>query len=287
MAKYDREIFVQYLQDLCAAYIAENIIQNQIIKLRDLKEKCAVDDPDEPVPHKSGIFSGFALPVILGLLAAGGYIACVYMGEKLSAYGDILKYGKPALLGAVVICFACFFFVFASRKKRFEAYENKKRAYENQCRENEKIRSKMQLITKRLQRADVEMQKVAELKERLYDANIIPGPYRNMIATFYLYEFFAKSRGEDLSLALYMYVLERNNPYLRTIVETQAKPIFGKMIAMAKQMQEAYRREKYSMEMKRKLGVLDSAVFDLQAHKDMVAADGEAIDYFALSNYYA
>lgn len=297
MARYNREFLVPYLQDICALYMVDRRIQNDIYekedKIREYQKERFVPAPREP-KYESGSIGCF------GYLALG--ICLVGVVNVLNTI--IMPSESEGIDGFLFIC-GCFlaalggFFFWRFCKEarderedndiKWEIYQEELKQYKADCKQAKedfrRYKTHIPVIRKEIETLKAEKDKLQELLTKVYGANVIPSHYRNIYAAVYLYDWFSTSASDDLDHALSMFVLEEIKAKLDTIIEQQSEMIMNQRIIQANQMKSMELQQKHNHMMRQKLDQLQITAEEQYRYVQMIEANTAATAYFAAANY--
>ena len=297
MAKYDREFLVPYLQDICSLHLLEDRLDKSIYHhektIRDYQRGKVAQKPQEPRLNDTSIGClGVVIITFFVITCVSTFFAlfCVDMSR--------VPWAKWILIFGVGL-FGWFSYEIVSEsiemkrdnKRIIAAYEKTLREYQRYCAQLEREhRYELTLIpglsAERIA-LQTELNKVLALREKAYNANVIPKNYRNKYVAVYLYEWFSTSAADDLDHALSMFVLEEIKARLDRIIENQSEEILNQRIMLANQRSESEERRKHEIQMMNKLQHLQSTEEENLRYQRMIESNTAATAYFAAANYFS
>ena len=284
MAKYDRRLLVPYLEDLCSVELLHVKVSNEFRRAKenywDYQNRLKYDvKPQEPESSQGG--GG----LILYLIGA----ALVVWAVIWFFSGSILR-----MLGAVGIGFVCAI-VFAAAncevdsdkaaREKYERYEKALKQYNDRApvRSNNKQQEAYWLSqTNMLQKR---VQEVEKLREDIYNANVIPIPYRNVYAVHFLYQYFRSSSADDVDMILQTFVLEEIKSKLDKVIQQQTEIILNQrmMIANQHKMNQTLARN-HEQQMKQLANLNENAERQNQ-YLEMINTNIQITNFFAYHDY--
>ncbi len=278
MAKCDREFLIPYLEDICTLelmsrkliserYSTKNIISNIENFYIPNKPKAPRETNDWFWEH---ILYAVAIVFMLPLLAVRG--------------------GFLVLVGLIPCCMilVCAYF---EAKKEFEEECSKYRnetARRNQALNQRELEwAKLLALRERLSAQNKEIQMVSDLLQKAYSANIIPGQYRNLYASVFLYDYFSKARfADDLDMVLNTFVLEQIKDRLDTIITQLSEVLINQSISISKQEDALEQQKKYQKRMEHKISQIQASNEEQEMYLDMIESHTRITAYFAAENYF-
>lgn len=151
-------------------------------------------------------------------------------------------------------------------EKKLREYKSRKPQRDKLAKEIEWEKRRQDALEKRLAFYKSKIQSAEKELISIYSANVIPSPYRNRHAAFYLYDYFSTSQEEDLDGIIKMFALEKTAAKLDKMITFQTQQIIKQqkmieaqiiarekslenhrenMLALAKMEKNAEQREKY------------------------------------------
>lgn len=298
MARYNREFLVPYLQDICALYMADRKIQNDIYekedKIREYQRERFVPAPREPNYESGsiGCFGYLALGVCL-LGVANILMLILKPGEYDSGFTAFMY-----ICGLISAALGGFFFWRFCKEARderedndikWEIYQEELKQYKADCKQAKedyrRYKTHIPFIQKEIETLKSEKNDLEKLLTKVYGANVIPSHYRNIYAAVYLYDWFSTSASDDLDHALSMFVLEEIKAKLDMIIEQQSEMIMNQRIIQANQMKSMELQQKHNHMMRLKLDQLQITAEEQYRYVQMIEANTAATAYFAAANY--
>ena len=286
MAKYDRRLLVPYLEDLCSVELLYVKLSKELSHAQGRQwnyENLVKNDIPPAKPPKAVDNSGLICFVWFAIIGLGIWALTLFFS------GLFLR-----MLGAVVIAFICFMlYLFAqglswddeSSRKKNEKYEKELKQYNDraQVRSNNKQQeahwhNQANILQKRVQ-------EVKKLREGIYNANVIPIPYRNVYAVHFLYEYFRSSSADDVDMILQTFVLEEIKSKLDTIIQQQTEIILNQrmMIANQHKMNQTLARN-HEQQMKQLANLNENAERQNQ-YLEMINTNIQITNFFAYHDY--
>lgn len=298
MARYNREFLVPYLHDLCALYLAERRLENDIWHVKQRIQYCssehypAVPKEPKPKPAEGGFllaFGGFW--IIGGLCLMFGLISGEEMGAMPLEAGWAISFLALFLLGVAPFCLGMQLRreVEAQNKHAKAQYEVEvdryERALERAYRDNEHNKKQLPALERKLQGQEAELEKVQDIRRFVYGANVIPKHYRDFYATIFLYDWFAHGGSDDLDMALNTYVLEEIKTRLDRIIEQQSEIILNQRLMLAKQQESIEAQNRHNDMMRQKLNRIQSTEDERLRYERMTETNTAVTAFFAAANY--
>lgn len=291
MAKIDREFLVPYLRDVCALYMAERKLNKMITDLNKqikyLSGDIYVSPPKEPVIEEMGCLGWFGW--ILGLFMTGGPILCLLSGEDLTGFEVLVVLGILVGVGILIFVGGATYEQSKANASRQASYEEALRKYkidfEKAKQQTSMNHAKVPALQEERQLYVGELKKVEMLLEKVYNANVIPGHYRNMYAAVYLYDYFGKSRSDDLDIALNTFVLEQIKEKLDVIIQQQADIILGQRIMMVTQQKALEEQREHNAYLQKKARRIAESMEERNQYLSMIESSVSATAYFTAATY--
>ena len=300
VAKYDRELLVPYLQDVCSLHYAELEvackmfeIQKKIIQLKHGRE---IEPPQEPEYEEewnliSGTIAG------AGVFLMVGPVVALLWGLLLDEFrnGQLGLVIAEIILGIPLGWFLWHMFgtpvkqAQRNNAERYEQYLADLRVYKNEKirleKEDEIARGRIPALESRLAYYSSERQKISNLLKLSYGAGVLPTQYRDVYAATYLYDYFSNSRADDLDQVLNTYVLEQIKDKLDEIIENQRISILQQRIILVNQQRSMEEQRAHNEYMRRKIRQIASSVEEQNQYLSMVECNTAATAYFAAAQY--
>ena len=291
MAKYDREFLVPYLENLCALHLAEiklnkyvNSTQNRV---NSLLKGHNYAEPSRPIYDPTidpGAFKVFKISLIIIVVS---FLIALASGE------GILSFLLVFVCAISIIVFVGSIFVLISgaigtKDTNNDEDRNYRKAMEmyNAAKVQDRAdHQKGLVLLDQLQGPIAERGKVRSLLQEAYNANVIPGQYRNKYAAVYLYDYFRNSRADDLDLVLNTFVLEQIKAKLDIIIQNQSEIILNQCIAAARQEQALDDQRNYHDRMMNKLDQIHAQGEERLQYERMIESNTAAAAYFVAADY--
>lgn len=298
MAKYDREFLVPYLHDLCALYLADKKLEREIAQKERMifafQTKERVIKPQKPNMRDDSIgcigFLAFIFAAMGVILLFGIFLDPSGMGKMPLPVGFCLA--VFAILSGGFVFWTCYS---AARDARLdneaseEIYKKEMKRYYESCKcveetfeRNKLLIPQIRTVISKLEKERVSTQAVIH---QVYQANVIPGHYRNMYVAVYLYDYFSTSRANDLDMALNTFVLEQIKDKLDIIIERQQEMILNQRMIIANQRQEIEEQRKHNAYMRRRACEIAANTEEQNQYLAMIESNTAASAYFAAANY--
>ena len=283
MTRYNRDILVPYLQNICALYLVRERLRNwywNASKKVDVQEvyyhKPQIPDYKDPIGCIFYLLVGF---VVFFLILAR------------IAYKNTNNWMMVII--CVILALICLNLVVvfirdteAKNKQMREEYNAQLIASENSYFEEvERVKQEKNKIQKRMDGYLREINRIDALLDKLYSANIIPTMYRDSYAAIYLYDWFRTGSSDDLDHALSMYVLEQIKSRLDTIIDNQSQMIINQSMMMANQVRSMEQRRLYEKQMMAKMDQLQVTADEKLRYTRMIESNTAALNFFATANY--
>lgn len=290
MARYHREFLVPYLQDLYSLYIAENKVQKAInAKELQIERYCKepyVPEPKEPKYAEDSIGC-------IGLLSLGWIVAAGFF----LVLGILPSFVVVLFIMGMMLFIPLFIYDLKSAsdgRKYNRAVEDRYNRDMKQWKEDKEIAQKehernlevIPYLQSEVDELTSEQRTIQIMRRNAYNANVIPGHYRNFYTIVYLYDWFSTSGADDLDHALSMYVLEEIKSRLDRIIEQQSDMILNQRIMMAKQQESIDQQNHHSQMMRRKLNQIQATEDERLRYEKMIECNTAATAYFAAANYF-
>lgn len=268
MAKYDREFLVQYLQDIYALYLAENRIQRKQHQSEYPIERSHSDrteqlqKPRKPTHEEPGCATWFAA-IFAGFACFLLFLEIAFLKTHIASFMLVL------LFGGIVSTTVFAIIGFQANRERNKANEDN-----------------YQLKLHDYEYALAEHQKIQALLKQAYNVNVIPGPYRDMYAIAYLYDYFSCSQETDLSMALNTYVLEQIKDRLDNLIRNQEETILTLYGIMDNQAEMMRKMEKIHQDLSRRLRGIHATADEQNTYLSMIEANSAVTSYFSATQYF-
>ena len=191
--KYNRDVILMHLYDLRALEMEKERLRRNINDLDQSINRLAIPRQIDPPIERSKV--GIVVSTIFLIL----FIIMAIIAISNSNYIDsnaIFLYFVILLIS--FICFLVAISNYRDYKKLYGEYLEKKRLDKKKCAYEETLKEKRQAIRSNTYK---EYKEVESVLEKAYAPNIIPGPFRNLYAVFYLYDYLSTS-SQSISEAL-------------------------------------------------------------------------------------
>ncbi len=284
MAKYNREFLLPYLKSLCAIEFAGYTLfgigqleQEEIDELRLGKH-----DRKNPKPLLDivPIFTfdrvGF---FIFGVL----FLLYVFKSEDASTYssGTMITLAVigliPALISLLCIVVSTLKNVISTKK-----YSHEMEIYREIEAENEENKKHdISISEKRKAIIDAEYEQVINIRNEVYNVNVIPRKNRDISAAMYLYDLFSSSQKNDLDLALDQYDEDELEDELIDLVHQQLELTNKQNRMDALKDRELPPEERQSAVMQRKLEQMNVSDEEKSIYSQMIAGIDAVMNFFA------
>lgn len=301
MARYNRDFLVPYLHDLCALYLAERKLKNDIWQTSQKIQYCSREHyPSVPREPKEQPISGWTwfLLIFGGFWIMGGLYMMLVLVADPSGIGSMpLEAGWAIssvalfILGVAPLCLGIQEYreiekrnIRAKSQYKIEV-DRYTRAVEQACRDNEHNVKQLPILRRKLRGQEAELEKTLDVRRFVYGANVIPKHYRDFYATVFLYDWFAHGGSDDLDMALNTYVLEEIKARLDRIIEQQSEMILNQRLILAKQQESINAQNQHSDMMRRKLNRIQATEDERLSYERMTETNTAVTAFFAAANY--
>ena len=295
MAKYDRTFLVPYLHDICALYLLEGKLTASIYQrektIRKFQQGKVAQEPKKPVLEDDSIGCLGAIIIAFFVQLVVCAVSLPFVGIDLPPFFVFILFiglGFFGWLSYAVVTES----IEAKRINKSKSYEYEKalkeyKRYSEQLqREHKHELSLIPGLRAEIAILQTELDKVVALREKSYNANVIPRYYRNKYVAVYLYDWFSSSAADDIDHALSMFVLEEIKARLDKIIENQSEIILNQRIALANQQRESEDRRKFETQMMNKLQSMHATEEENLRYQRMIESNTAATAYFAAANYF-
>jgi predicted membrane protein len=322
MACYNREFLVPYLNNLCALELARvktrellNQANGEIARLNQAVDSIQIR-PMEDTPrlsmsvepektqaeaHKHAMwalvfvvaflvsfyifisdgdrnytstFEGINAWVVV-LSPIGVAVNLVYMiGFKIQLHGEVKTANKQKRAHEEAV---------SAQKRSYNAYVSKTAAAKSQA-----IAERDRRLPALSSDAKLYETKIGELNaliDRAYRANVVPTPYRNVYAAWYLSEYFSSSGANDVDVVLQTFVLEQIKERLDRIIEQQQQIIFNQQRAYAEQVAARMGQERFRSEMIDRLDRIGASGEERERYLSMIDSNVRATFWMSVAGY--
>lgn len=280
MANYNRQILIPYLRDVCSIEMMCEKLKREVDEWEaEINRLSAVR---ELKPNKEGqLFYGVLaiLAVLLGL-----FLSKVFSGAFCLILGCLVA---TFFIGISIFLRLC---DMEQRNRKYkEVVEACKRKFatisqfEKQVPEHGILLREMKEYSSILRER---LDKARKLKEDLYDVNIIPKNYRNIYASYYLYDYFNTSRETDLDKIIQTLLLEEIKQQLDKIIWQNESILLNQraQLAMQEKTNESI-AEKHRVEMKRIADLERNQELQLD-YQQMIAKNQRVTNFFLEADYW-
>lgn len=293
MAKYNREFLVPYLENICALHIIEKKLQEQCDNLRGnvsshMNASSNIHAPSRPYPLPIltvGRVISFAIGCILIYWAWIYPIIHHIKMEPFSAFVACNLLAAAIIIPLIVIPIKRMYDTKRENEEAQRSYSEELYEYELARNYAKKRYNQGLELNKTLHRYMQESNKVSDVLQKMYNANIIPLHYRDLYASVYLYDFFRTSHSDDLDMALSLYVLEQIKSKLDIVIQNQSEMILNQCIMMANQQKTFQQQQAYHDRMMDKLNLIQVQGEERNQYLQMIESNTAASAYFAAAEY--
>lgn len=284
MARYDRRMLVPYLQDVYAVELLLRRVQKEASAAQGAvhtyqKRYDSDKKPEEPV---GGGLAAMLICAVLGLIAVPFALYLIYFtGSALILAGIALGFVAGCLFYASYLALERY----CSYRKEVKKYKNDLKEYEARKGNRDQNKSMITTWSKALETRKKRVTEVRQLRDTIYNANVIPMPYRNIYAVSFLYDYFRTSQADDVDMILQTFVLEEIKAKLDVIIEQQAEMIINQRATIANQekMEESIARN-HEKEMRRLANLNENAERRNQ-YLEMINTNLVVSNFFAYHDY--
>lgn len=151
---------------------------------------------------------------------------------------------------------------------------------------DQKAREKIPALNNEIRRWRGELTKINNLLNAAYAVNIIPGPYRNLYAVVYLYDYFSKSQEDNLALALNTFVLEEIKAKLDQMIHMMSDSLINQELILSNQYKSMEQQERHQQELNQRLDRLQLSEDEANQSREMIAVHTATLAYFAEADYF-
>lgn len=291
MARYSRTFLVSYLRDICSLYYTKQ-------KLTSLIEKCNQEAEQIPLRARNSVVkphyeneASVSFPWQGGCGCAMAVLCLIWIPIAIIDSAIYINGTSPAIPFTMMIAGICVFYYFRSiRKDKVnqirEANEAKLKQYEvDMWVAAEATKPDVDKICAKRDFYAAECEKVDELLKKAYQANIIPGRYREMYAAVYLYDWFSNGLSDDLDMALNTFVLEVIKDKLDIIIKNQAEELINQRIMIANQQKSMEQQERHHRELMGKLDEIQTTEEERNSYLQMINANTATSAFYAQATY--
>lgn len=287
MALLKRDFFVPYVKNLCALHLLRGKLKERMEYIRYEIETVKKGQP-EPRPTRPNYETPWSGGRILGV-----FLAVVWAVIWIIAPDDIAPSFNFVSFLFVAVSVVIIGFIIYGVKCDIDNNDYEKTRYEEEARQAKRIHDqnvqnrerKLPGLWNELEECRAAYEETSRVLLEMYDANVIPGQYRNIHSVIYLYDWFSKSREEDLGLALNTFVLEQIKDKLDTIIRNQGDILLNQQMQLSLQMQSNEEQESYFRTMENKINQLEMADEERNKNMDMIARTNESVLWYAQQDY--
>lgn len=283
MARYNREFLVPYLQNICALHMADMRMGQRCEYLHSTAQgyRRGEYNPKPEYPDHQSI--GVGTVVLLGL-------GVFFLYPLITLSADDAPAGLVAvyfILSAVFLGFGIWNIISVRSSNRAAEceYSEKMYVYEQKKKHNSDLMKKAGSVEGELRGWTKERDRIQNLLQKAYGANVIPNQYRNIYAAIYLYEWFRSSGADDLEHALSMFVLEEIKDRLDTVIRNQSDVILNQQIMIANQYKSLEQQQNLESTMRAKLDSIEANQEQQLCYTRMIESNTATTAYFAASEY--
>lgn len=285
MARYNREFLVPYLNDVLSVELFLAKMQKRLNQINSeiARNKAVINKYKKPElgkapdvwPEAKYIGGGCCLfgGLLIGVLALAFQIFAIITGVLLAAGILLIIEGH-------------------SERETEREYEETRReyevqlaAYDNHQEARNEAYSMLKDYEKQQKALSDEIYKLTNLRNELYNVNVIPKRYRDLYTVLYLFDWFSTSAADDLDHALSMFVLEEIRDSLDTMIQNQATMILNQRIMIAKQQESVDQLNRHNQIMRDKLNRLQATEEERLRYEKMIESNTAMNAYFAAANY--
>lgn len=282
MARYDREFLVPYLRSVCALELAHNKLCDRERFLsarinRFQQGAASIVRPKEPqyIPPMGGVFFRFFGFATLAM-------AVLMFVIDLAFLGWFFIFGAAVELGLA-------FYWLNDYKSSYERdmmlYNESMEEYNQKQKYNQQRRNEIPSLKSELAQCSQERSRAYSALQRVYSANIIPGNYRNLYASVYLYDWFSTSGADDVDMALNTFVLEEIKSRLDAIINQLSNVLLNQEIMKTNQQNAMAQQQQQSAMMRAKLNQIAASSEQRNRYLDMIESNTAAIAFFSSAQY--
>jgi len=295
MAYYERKILLPYLQNLSSIELLyqrflreyHQASRNEATTRESLQNINKTKKPISPPKAKSRF-----RPFIIFIILFAAYTAfCKSVGPHV----DDVTYTALQALYLVLILIFCgmmwfsFFDVggFQSRNKlEIKKYKEALALYE----ENQKQLPALRYAEEKQHEATVSAKKrldeVSQLRQTLYNVNIIPNRYRNVRVACYLYDYFNTSHENDLDKILQTMLLDEINQKMDKVLVKLEDIIINQRYQIALQEKQNHMIQRNHEEEMRSLAKLAKNQELQSEYLQMIETNTSVTSFFTTANYF-
>ena len=296
MANYDRRFLVPYLQDVCSVEMICAKLSKDIAKcnanIRSSTQKGNQKIVDPPAPNEASYYEGCndnlgaCIPGVIILLIA------FWVLNKL---GGLWLFKLVGILGVGYGALCCWMGIsdaVEQNNRAKERYESALKNHKETLKRNEMLRNQLpehqNNALQHRNHLDI-LQKcyrqATQLRENVYNVNIIPRQYRNIHTAYYLYDFFSTCRETDLEKIIQTFVLEEIKQRLDRIIEQNEQILINQRIQIALQEQQNKSAGDYQREQLRRIAKMEKNQELSNDYQQMIAKNQEVTNFILAADY--
>ncbi len=280
-SEYDRTALKQYLHDVCFLEAAKAKLNQRWNKENNYVNSLAIPSKMPPKPYDSNFeaidWGSVGICLLFAVIAGVGGWLLNFVVEFIFETDFMLYLGCVLALAFVIFAICC---IIGSIDKN-----NETRAVYERAKEAESRRLKTETALKKgavsMREAVFEEYTAASnLLEKAYSVNIIPKPFRNIHAVYYLYDYICTSN-QSFTSALLFSDLDDIKRKLDTIIYQQQEIIINQSIEIA-QNQSLIEQNQRSL---KKLASIEHNTEKAMQYTEIAAINSEACAWIGVANY--
>lgn len=301
MANYRREILIPYLLDVYSTELLYDRLGNEVARANADEQRAIrwanmqLHEPIQQIAEESSASTSDALLYLSAVISLGiglvGGIRSLYSTSILSGIlelfmsGLFLMYGIP---GTVAI-----FVDLMGRRDSYEnakwrnqkRYEDEMQEYQRLLKERENARQYLTRIQPVYAKLRARYDEAAELRDEVYDVNIIPSRYRNKYAAYYLYDYFTTSQETDLDRVIQTFLLDEIRARLDQIIVQQQEIILNQREFLAQKAESNQLAADRYRENMQHIARLEANQEMQEKYLEMIEENSRTSAYFATATY--
>ena len=293
MAKYNRQILVPYLRDvcsmemLCAKLSRENAKCRENIATLDKQVNLKVIDPAKPLRsdfEKEGdASSAIAVGIWTALfIGVGGWLL------QWVPWLSIIPFGIAGIIIWVISKDAE-----ADNEQEEKEFNSAMRRYEYKIKQNQQYREAIPQYRRtlndekqRLVKLDRQLAEAKVLRQKVYDVNIIPARYRNIHVAYYLYDYFDSYRENDLDKIIQTMLLDEIIQKMDRIISQNEEIILNQRVQMAMDEERDYRLAEHQRQELKAFARMERNQELQMDYQNMIARNQEVTNFFLAADYF-
>jgi hypothetical protein len=305
--RYNRAFLVPYLQNVAAAELLKKWCSDQsAIESRKINDsqnlvnhyQFQLDNEIPPAklpPYKSELKWGVLVkPWLLLLAIPGSILAFRLLLGTIHWFFSLLLILAP--LGLFPVCCDAFDCAKSEKYKeqwRYDLYQRELstyyaslRAYESRKGQRDSLRKKIaqeqkkqQILLKRKDFFNQQIKKISKILTVLYSPNVIPAPYRNVYAAYYLHDYISTSQENDVDSVIKTFVLEKISAKLDTIITQQTQIIMNQRRIINEQIKAKEQSLENHRELMKKFAYAEKSAAQRDQYLKMIHSDLELSNY--------